>query len=832
MDAAVVVQRFAELFCGRRDRYGVLISARHGSYRAEARALTEREYLAHLEGKIALGIYPLVPGDLTHWVVVDLDDPDEALVREVRDALSAEGLAPYIERSKRKGWHLWCFFDDWYPALAARAVVRRALRRAGLPPDTEVFPKQDRLLPNSIGNFINLPYFGALSRADGLTEDGRRVMVDAETFTPLPLTAFLDSVEATTVPDLAQPDGGRRVLRVVGGFGDRYAELAPGFVPECIRAAEEADLLRVMGPGKTLYRNEALCRIATWYLSRGEPVEAVLARAREWNARQSAPLPEREVARTVEGLAARGYNPYGCAKIRQHPVLAAACARERCPLYDSAQDESLAPPVVEAETAPPVQPTTNNGGARSPARELLDIASSFDEDEIADMLSVGWIGTYTDFFAARTRSPRVFHTFMGLALLSAAIGNRYTLYSYGAVVPNCSLYVALTGKGSIGKTTALACATAVLERVAPGLVVNDFASGPAMVTRAVRNNGQVVIAADELGVLIRSWFSNRLSGDQTSVRDLLVRWYDGTEMSRRSLRAGTPGGVDEEPPRPCVTLMGTINLATMTARNFDATSFFDAGLFSRICFVVATRDNPKRERFPFPTDDEFEMLVQPLRELRRHGTPPPANPTYILDAPGRKQEIDDLRSQWSETFSAARRYYDELGDAGLGNFLGRTEDTIVRIAALLAASESYGVPPVTIQPHHIDIAGKVLAWLFARSRSVYYDYFRKTDFEVRAGILLRYLASHGGSAPLGDVLMHLRESRRAFRELVDTLKERDEIVEVDHRTGRQGRPRRYLWLADTWYAYRDSMRAGKTFQKLREGGDDDHVLVHADGDGA
>jgi hypothetical protein len=47
MDGATIITRFAELFCGRRDRFGLLLNAETGVYSSEARPLTDDQYRRH-----------------------------------------------------------------------------------------------------------------------------------------------------------------------------------------------------------------------------------------------------------------------------------------------------------------------------------------------------------------------------------------------------------------------------------------------------------------------------------------------------------------------------------------------------------------------------------------------------------------------------------------------------------------------------------------------------------------------------------------------------------------------------------------------------------------
>lgn len=119
--------------------------------------------LHHLRGIEPYGVYLLVR-DRTRAVVVDFDDEDtHPPLRFIRQA-GRSGLHAYLERSKRKGWHVWLFMElPGVNAAKARLVVKSILDDIG-GPATEVFPKQDRLAGiTRYGNFINAPLLESLT---------------------------------------------------------------------------------------------------------------------------------------------------------------------------------------------------------------------------------------------------------------------------------------------------------------------------------------------------------------------------------------------------------------------------------------------------------------------------------------------------------------------------------------------------------------------------------------------------------------------------------------------------------------------------------------------
>jgi hypothetical protein len=116
----------------------------------------------HIEGCRPYGVYLLV-GDYIRALAVDFDAEDLGPPIEFINAAGHYRITAYLERSKAKGYHAWIFFNaGGVLARQARLVARHVLAEIGHP-HTEVFPKQDKLIPPDFyGNFINAPLFGRL----------------------------------------------------------------------------------------------------------------------------------------------------------------------------------------------------------------------------------------------------------------------------------------------------------------------------------------------------------------------------------------------------------------------------------------------------------------------------------------------------------------------------------------------------------------------------------------------------------------------------------------------------------------------------------------------
>jgi hypothetical protein len=139
---------YIDLFVGRRDDYAIQTSS--GRYRRAKQPLTTSDVYDHLLGVRTYGTYVIDASGRCRFAVIDADS-DDGLDRlwQIQDQLAAQGIASYVERSRRGG-HLWIFLTRPAPASQVRAWLLRYC-----PSDMEFYPKQDE--GQGYGSLIRLP---------------------------------------------------------------------------------------------------------------------------------------------------------------------------------------------------------------------------------------------------------------------------------------------------------------------------------------------------------------------------------------------------------------------------------------------------------------------------------------------------------------------------------------------------------------------------------------------------------------------------------------------------------------------------------------------------
>jgi len=148
------------LFDGRRDIFGV---GKGTIERSSTGAFSEERwdglFEAHLRGdqNADLGIYLVRDDDTVTYALVDIDEPNFDLAKEVADTLPTDYA--WVERSRSGNYHVLIFFDEPLEAYYARAVLRGVIVAVGQPA-LEIFPKQDGLREGMVGNYASIPWHG------------------------------------------------------------------------------------------------------------------------------------------------------------------------------------------------------------------------------------------------------------------------------------------------------------------------------------------------------------------------------------------------------------------------------------------------------------------------------------------------------------------------------------------------------------------------------------------------------------------------------------------------------------------------------------------------
>jgi len=179
------MQEFIDIFSGLKRRYGFCNVQNgktdpatgkkyfdKGDYGWSKVELKDEDYIEHLNGTRSIGIQPCDDNDEAVFGAIDIDPRNYSTFspQKYLEIIDKKQLPLIPVKSKSGGLHLYVFAKEKVKASDIREFLEDMLFILGLPPSTEVYPKQTTLKSEgadgnkSVGSFINLPYFAKNDR--------------------------------------------------------------------------------------------------------------------------------------------------------------------------------------------------------------------------------------------------------------------------------------------------------------------------------------------------------------------------------------------------------------------------------------------------------------------------------------------------------------------------------------------------------------------------------------------------------------------------------------------------------------------------------------------
>lgn len=309
------------------------------------------------------------------------------------------------------------------------------------------------------------------------------------------------------------------------------------------------------------------------------------------------------------------------------------------------------------------------------------------------LIKDGWLREYLRYSEGQ-EAPEVFHLWVGLSVLSAAMGRQVVLdRGFYQLYPN--LYVILVaGSAVCRKSVAIAMGKrfmnsldrgihTISDKVTPEKLLVDLAENG----EEVRSDGSIsvsaqgAIVADELSVFLSQQSVN------AGMIPLLTKLYDCQEFP---FRYGTKGQGTLEVKDPCVTILAGSNPRFLKLA--IPPDHVGGGFLSRTVFVY---HNKPKKPIPWPklSEDERMMsyrLISDLNHISKlEGEFKPSREAFDWYGDWYAEEIDRISG------------YDELD----GEILARSPDVLLKVAMLLSLSES---DDLVIQLDHMQAAHAII----------------------------------------------------------------------------------------------------------------------------
>ena len=761
-----LLERFMRLFAGRDDVAGVF-DPKTGETHTVKGAVTKSTYRDHIEGTRSLGIFPLRDDLTVQWFAFDIDNNDVDLAKALRNALVDRGMQPWIERTKGKGYHVWCFLSEPARAVDVRALQKAVMYEADAPPRMELFPRQTTLKHLVFGNFLNLPYFG------GSTD--RRVMI-RDDGTPVSLVDFLSEVRTTGLPDAYTPTvevpaaqaSGRP--KIVVAFGDRD-EYYDGPPPACVTHAMASDA----GPGER--HDTGIRLVGYWRNYAGLSDEETWDKLLEWNDGLSDPLPERKLR---DCLNRNTHYSWGCDRIREVSAFKDGCVYDACGLYKAPSNVIEFTEIRENREVPAAASVDTETGEVLSPKALA--AGKYTDKQMSDLLGHGWLGQYIDFAVNLTDAPRIFHTVSGLCVLAAVMGNKVRIPTFGvrAMFPNLYVVV-MCPSGFYRKTTSVSIGMDLLRKVNGELELpNSFT--PEVLPALLVEQPSRLLRIDEFGAMLASWNRREYLRD---VKGLLTSLFDN-EPYTRAIKGGKSGGQVDRVENAALTILGTTTIDWL--QNEMQLEDMRAGFTARVLWCFAENKEPRVRKRNWVTEEQTKCLTDYLTDLSE----------WLGEDGAVQADFSRADKRYFEWLEAFEDRYDGNVPAEVSGVIARASTYVQKVAAVLSASDGHQNTNrlLIVRPEHLDRAIEFVEWSIARQHVMVSEQLAFSDYDRARNRVLDVLKANGGRTPYQQVVRVLGREKNKVDQIVTTMVAAGFVKKVVLKKGTAGRPPMMIVLPD------------------------------------
>ena len=194
------VERFARIFRGLEKAYGAVDLAsssegekKKGRYKFIQEPRTMETFEGHLKGETSIGIVPINEENKCIWGAIDIDKYplDHSAIVKIIEKLKYHLV---VCRSKSGGGRMYLFLKKFVAAEKVQSKLKEITAELGYAANTEVFPKQIKLVlqRGDNGNFLNIPYFNH--------ESGLRYAFKSDG-SAATLEEFLDMAESSAITE-------------------------------------------------------------------------------------------------------------------------------------------------------------------------------------------------------------------------------------------------------------------------------------------------------------------------------------------------------------------------------------------------------------------------------------------------------------------------------------------------------------------------------------------------------------------------------------------------------------------------------------------------------
>lgn len=380
------------------------------------------------------------------------------------------------------------------------------------------------------------------------------------------------------------------------------------------------------------------------------------------------------------------------------------------------------------------------------------------------------LGSYVAYARQITDAPLAFHVGGGLAMMAGAIGSNIFWRGGGhrEQWPNLFLLL-LAPSGIFRKSTSVDLPTNLLAAACSGSIL-DREFSPEQFIRNLAEQPTSLLKESEFSSLLERMKSSYMQGMKQRLTDL----YDCQDSYDRMIRGVNGTGERIRIVRPSLSILAasTLDWLVESLTETDMRS----GFMPRFLFIAPSEKEPEPPGGYWATGDSrlSAAIIRGLAGLSR------MKRAQVSFKPAHRRIVE-----WTEAH-AVQADTGEAPDELLGLY-SRLGHHLAKLCTLLTVSEDAIQERYEVSPETADRAIAFMEWILDGTARVFTERVTFSKFEREAQKALRFI---GAARDRSDLLKKMKCSAQELDRLVNTLKERGEIIEQVESTG--GRPKKML----------------------------------------
>jgi bifunctional DNA primase/polymerase-like protein len=397
----------------------------------------------------------------------------------------------------------------------------------------------------------------------------------------------------------------------------------------------------------------------------------------------------------------------------------------------------------------------------------------------------GFIGEVMDHCLATAPYPNHTMAFCGALALQAYLAGRVVR---DQADNRTNIYLLGLAHSSAGKDWPRKINSRVLLKVGlTSSLADQFASGEG-IQDALYTNPCMLFQTDEIDALLQSIKRSRDPRYESIMATLLTMYSASNSVYplRRKANNPDPGFIIQ----PCLVLFGT----AIPNHYYSALSerMLTNGFFAR---MIVLESGPRAAGQEVKAFDPPERILESaswwadLRSGPIMLTDLSPAPRTVEQTANAKRLLIDLRKE--SEFAYARA--ESKSDAVATTVWGRVSENVRKLALLYAVSENHKNPEIGAEG--VQWASELIMHQTNRMLFMADGFAAESEFDELALRLLRKLRdAAGGTLPHSVLLKRMKMDHKRFHDLMDTLKERGDVIEILVKT--RGRDARHYKLIE------------------------------------